>query len=470
MVGDGQVQYAAPARSPKPAAAGASTSKPAWARLLACLLVGLAYLIAACRLFHIVRRYAVNIFTGDQWDFNNATLFQQHSWWQVFRWQHGPHRQGLGAVLQKLLDPSIHWNTHYEAFGSAAVILIAALAALWLKARLFGGIDVFDIIIPLLFLTPAEFGILLFSANPAHGPLPLLLMVLYCLAWTVRSDRWKYALVLLVNFLMTYTGFGLFIGLVTPLLLAAEIFRDRRGLTSGQRMTRAGALLLSLASLASFFVGYKMTPAAACFTLRPANPIYYGWFISVMLADFVGVKGAGLAATLCGAVLAVALFLCLALAVKQLFSRQPECSRAVVISALSAYCLLFCVNAAYGRFCLGVETAQSSRYMIYLVPGFFAIYLYALGQQKWVVRGGILAGLLLVALLSSFHLNYGDRLLMQASSHNKRAWKDCYLARHDIEQCNALTNFTIYPFPQHLTQLQEKLDFLQRNRLNLFAK
>ena len=446
---------------------------PTWrnlARYLPAGAIAVAYLLSARRLFHIVRRFAVNIFTGDQWDFNDATLFQQHSWWQAFRWQHGPHRQGLAAVLQKLLDPLIRWNTRYEAFGSVAAIFLAAVAALYLKKRLFGGVAFSDVIIPILFLTPLEFGTLLFSANPANGPLPLLLMALYCLAWTARSHPCRYALVLLVDFVMIYTGFGVFIGVVTPPLIAVNVVRDWRRRPYSHPALSGAALLVSLAALASFFVGYRMAPAAKCFSLRPKNPAQYARFISLMLANFANVNGTGVWPTLTGAILGVVLLLSLCKAVKMFLSPSDQRNRSLVMCALLSFSLIFCVNAAYGRLCLGLDMAQSSRYMIYLVPGFFGVYLYALSERNWATRGSIISGLLLVALLSSFHLNYGDWLLMQASSRNKRAWRNCYLARHNIDECNRLANFKVYPFPSQATQLQQKLDFLERNRLNLYAQ
>lgn len=49
----------------------------------------------------------------------------------------------------------------------------------------------------------------------------------------------------------------------------------------------------------------------------------------------------------------------------------------------------------------------------------------------------------------------------------KRVWRSCYLARHDFYECDALTNFQIHPRPEE-THLQEKLDFLERNHLNLY--
>ena len=57
------------------------------------LLLAAAFAGLATRMFFLISQYAVNIFYSDQWEFNDATLFQKHSLWQMFSWQHGPHRQ-----------------------------------------------------------------------------------------------------------------------------------------------------------------------------------------------------------------------------------------------------------------------------------------------------------------------------------------------------------------------------------------
>src|ERR671925_2294797 len=71
----------------------------------ASLVVAVAFAFFAARMFRLISKYAVNIFFSDQWDFNDATLFQKHTIWQMFAWQHGPHRQGLGALFSKLVEP-----------------------------------------------------------------------------------------------------------------------------------------------------------------------------------------------------------------------------------------------------------------------------------------------------------------------------------------------------------------------------
>src|SRR5579863_2029641 len=79
-------------------------------------LVALVFGVLAIRLFVLANRYAVNIFFWDEWIFNDATLFQDHSFWEIFRWQHGPHRLGVGGVLAAIIEPWFQWNSRTEAF------------------------------------------------------------------------------------------------------------------------------------------------------------------------------------------------------------------------------------------------------------------------------------------------------------------------------------------------------------------
>src|ERR1700682_6316044 len=87
-------------------------SIPLWSRAIQLrpwLLVSIAFVFYAGRMFQLISRYAVNVFFADQWDFNDVTFFQRHSLWQMFDRQHGPHRQGLGGVFEKLVDSLFGW-------------------------------------------------------------------------------------------------------------------------------------------------------------------------------------------------------------------------------------------------------------------------------------------------------------------------------------------------------------------------
>jgi hypothetical protein len=427
------------------------------------------YLLLGARFFGLIRQYAVNVLWYDQWDFDDATLFQHHSIWEMFRWQHGPHRQGLGALLQKLIEPWIHWNSRYEAFVIGAVIVSAAVLALLLKVRLYGKIGYSDVIIPLLFLTPLQYETLVVTPNLAHGPLPSLLTVLYCLCWLIRSCRWKYICVLLVNFLLIYTGFGIFIGVVTPALLALDYYGNTRNQAPKYQWGTAAALAISIASLASFFVHYRFEPAVDCFSPAPKNPVMYPWFVALMFLHVSGLTILNLTlATLVGSIALLLLLVGLAIAVKRLLAQSSDTwSRDAVIAVLLAYCAVYCLNTAYGRLCSGLVAAGSSRYTPYVVLGFFGLYLYALSNHSRNLRVSLVLFLLVYALLGVLPLNRIDALNLEYLSNGKRSWRECYLARHDIHECDTLTQFPIYPSPE-ATHLQEKLDFLERNHLNLY--
>src|SRR5579884_2324477 len=120
------------------------------------LAVAAVFIALATRLFLLVKRYAVDIFFWDQWDIHDASLYEHASAWEIFRFQHGPHRQGVGGLLSALIEPLFSWNSRTEAFVVTGIVVIAGIAILWLKYRLFGSITWVDIVIPMLVFTPAQ--------------------------------------------------------------------------------------------------------------------------------------------------------------------------------------------------------------------------------------------------------------------------------------------------------------------------
>jgi len=138
----------------------------------------------------------------------------------------------------------------------------------------------------------------------------------------------------------------------------------------------------------------------------------------------------------------------------------------LIATALTAYCLLFCVSTAYGRLCGGLGTARASRYVIYLELGVFGVYLYLL-NIRWVqARRLLLTGLLVAVLAAS---SYVDRPYMQYFADIKLQWKNCYLATENTDFCNLRVGFPIFPNSAEDTHLQEKLEYLKATRQNLYA-
>lgn len=423
-------------------------------------MLATGFLVALGRILLLVKSYAVNVFFADQWKFDEATLFGSHSLWQAFRWQHGPHRQGLGAILQICLDPMIRWNSRYEAFGIVLVLSSSAISALLLKRRLLGGLDYWDVAIPFLFLTPVQYEAVLISANPSHGPLPVLLSLLFCLAWVIAEGLPRYALISAIDVLLVYTGFGLLFGLITPLLLGLDFWKNRK----------AGALValgFSIAVLASFFLGYRHDTGVTC-SLTLHNPLHYGLFAAFMLSTFVGVQPVYHLAP--AVITGTALLLVFVLTfVSVLVKGYRNASKVyVVVSILLGYTLLFCFATAYGRICLGLSAAQGSRYMCYLSLGFFGLYLSARAVTERF--GGALFTILAVGLvlLSSVGLSTQDWNTMKSLRDGRARWVSCYKSTHDVERCDSKAGFPIFWSPEP-PELRTKLDLLEARRLNLFS-
>jgi hypothetical protein len=97
-------------------------------------------------------------------------------------------------------------------------------------------------------------------------------------------------LILLVNFLSIYTGFGLLLGLLTPVLLLVDYATTDRQ----HRVAKVYLLLavvVSLLSLGSFFIGWKFNPDLDCFSPHPRSPGWYTVYIALMLANLFAVRG-----------------------------------------------------------------------------------------------------------------------------------------------------------------------------------
>jgi len=133
-----------------------------------------------------------------------------------------------------------------------------------------------------------------------------------------------------------------------------------------------------------------------------------------------------------------------------------------------AFSMAFCGATAHGRICLGFAAAQESRYMPYLTPAFLGSYFYlrSILPQHWV-RHAALGAFLAVCAYAGWPLHLGDRVEISGFRAVKLQWKQCYLTNKNIAVCNRqvgrrICNATEAP------NLQRKLDFLEREHLNLF--
>jgi len=425
-------------------------------------------LLLGAKLFFFIWQYSVNILFWDQWDLYSA-FFDKVPLRELFVFQHGPHRQGIGFFLTKILADLTHWNTRIESLAVGGVVFLAMLFAFQLKKHLFGSFYFSDVIIPLIFLTPAQFETFIGTPNVSHGAFPILLAMLYGLSWTYKKQPLRYVAMLTLNFVMIYTGFGFFMGLITVMLLLFGCFQHRQD--NRALIISSVALVVALGALTSFFlIGYTFAPAVDCFVFPHPRIWEYAWFVGLMFANFFGLKVISVKVISSGFGIGV-LILCLSVLIYhggQLIKGDTGSRNiSLIIVILTGYSLLFCFSTAIGRICLGLGGAQSSRYMTLLIPVFLGLYFHFVSIRGRGKRHGLIAVYTMLLIFGSFLAPLKDKPSLAWYSNGKQAWKRCYLENENIEECDRAVEFKIYPVAEG-THLKEKLDYLKKNKLNLY--
>ena len=441
--------------------AGPTSSGSGYASSILFWFTALALIFRFC---WVVSKYAVNLFFYDEWN-AYASLFERQPLWRVFVAQHGPHRQGLGVVIVTKLLPFAHWDSRVQAFTIASAIVLAMILATSLKIRSFGPISAWDIAIPVIFLGLGQWDTLLGATGASPEAFPLLLIVAYCLAWIEGRRVIRSVAVLVMNFLLIFTGFGIFIAGITLLLFGLEAYHGAKTHDRWRTKTPLLSLAIATASLLWFFYGYQFNPSVGCYHFPYHDLAAYPVFLGLMFANFLAVKQGTMLASILGMGVLVVVSRLLVLHIRALWQDCSANRGSMLIVILLGFSLTFSAATAVGRVCLGPEGARASRYLTLLIPAFLGIYFSILtirNDRKRAVLAGIF---ILLVLPSCVHRNHKE---IEDLSALKQNWKQCYLAHEDIRFCDAKANFQLYPCPECI-QMKERLEFLKRNRLNLYA-
>ncbi len=417
--------------------------------------------VLAYRFYRVVTTYAVNLFFFDEWDIYDG-LFHGSPWWHLFLEQHGPHRQGLGVTLVAWLLKGTNWDSRVQAYAIAAAIVLAMALAIRLKTVALGPLWFFDIIIPVIFLGLGQWEVLLSAPGPSAQAFPLLLLLAYCLAWVQERAWLRYTAIAALNFLLIYTGYGIFVAIITLVLLPLDCYHRLRT-RSGSVIAPFLAWIASVASLGAFLHGYIFNPAADCYHFPYRNPAAYPWFMGLMLAKFLGIKHGVLFPALVGMALVIVLAGVLVRNLWLVWKDGTAQYGSLVVVILTGYSLLYAAAAAIGRVCLGMEAAGSSRNLTLLIPGFLGIYFHLLMSRSGYSRTLLLTALFVAVLPACIQRNHKE---IENFSAMKHAWKDCYLASENVPYCDSSSHLQLYPWPP---AIQDKLNYLKQNRLNLYA-
>lgn len=433
-------------------------------------VIFISFIVLAIRLFVFINRYAVNLMFWDQWD-NFVPVFKNLSFWALFTQPNGPIRLGIGLVITKFWMQLSGWNTRVDSFAIGVVVCLAATGALGLKRRLTGAWSWTDVIIPLSMLTLSQYESFTGTPNVSHGALPVLLAVLMVFGWLIRNKLIRTGVILVLTFLSIFTGFGLFLGVITPVVFIIDIYHQWRQKAVKPAAISSAGLVGTIISWSIFAVGYKFNSAVSCFSISLRSTIKYPVFMSIMEANFfqIDYQSVSYAAIAFGAVIVLALLAASIHSLVKVIRAGLETNNGLNLAAfiLMGYTLLYLLGTAIGRSCLGMASAEASRYMTITSLGFVGLYLYLSGLAvSWhKVATWALAAFLCLTLLP---LGSKDQKIYRDFYYQgKTAWKACYLQKENLALCSAETHFLVYP-DTNSAWVKEALAYLKANHLNLY--
>jgi hypothetical protein len=111
------------------------------------------------------------------------------------------------------------------------------------------------------------------------------------LAWTHRFPLVRAVLTGVLGGLCVFTGFGFFVGLVQPVLFAAEWVHGRGD--APRRRAAVVGLVLSAIALVAFFRGWQPITAVDCFRFPHPRPLEYLDYVGFLLARPLGMNRLG---------------------------------------------------------------------------------------------------------------------------------------------------------------------------------
>ena len=432
---------------------------------IAHLLVGL---LLTANLAVFVLRNGVAVPYSDQWELHRAVWCNTPDW-NLFLWQHGPHRQGICFPLTAAILRATHGDIRIECLWIAGWLVAAAALAWTLPRRLSGGWKAADALGIFWCLSLLQYETVVTTPNLSHSIGPLVLVLAAAHAFLFRQPWLRWPLAGLLGALLVFTGFGLFAGVLLAALAALTLLRNR-----DERRPAALALALLAAAWWRFFHDYYFTAAAPNFAF-PHYPLLDYWpFLAGMLSVPHGFAGLSFAGMLAGGALLVSGILALAWAGRRLlFSREAR-PRDRLVVLLAGTALLFVANTAVGRVQLGAEAGMAPRYISLQIPLLIALYLIVRDLAGRRLRTAGTLALCALALwpyrdlFASSHtcgtwgLPRGTLVATEFSRENKLAWISIFKRTGDVAAATTFTRYT--PLPNISERLPTRIGELRAIR------
>jgi hypothetical protein len=417
--------------------------------------ISTSLLVSSARLVLFIREYAENFLYADQWEYWPVMGLNLDPL-SLFRYQLGPHRMGLGLLLLTPFAGLTRWDGRVEPYQGGAALIISAALAIALKRRIIGRYELTDVVIPVLMLTVLQHELLVLLPMPEVSFFPLVLLLLTALLTTVTDIRLRYPGLVITNVASIYTGYAVFVGLITPLIIVTDPATSR-----SETRWKSIALLLAFAGTASFFVGYRFAMASAC-PVPHSQPLEYVQLLALLYNSPFGLPF--LNPTAYGVLVGL---LALGAWTIQRSLRAQYRLQFVPLALLFAYTFLAAISIAIGRVCFGPTIGQLPRYITYLLPTWLGLYMLLCRlPRQWLKIGLTAAFAVLAVLILSFRSTRIGPSLVIATE--KTAWKVCYLQSEDAAGCDEQVGFKPVPYLSSSRELEPMLTLFKERRLNLF--
>jgi hypothetical protein len=267
---------------------------------------------------------------------------------------------------------------------------------------------------------------------------------------------------------LVFSSFGFFMGPVTLLLFALEIYLAFRAKKTKEILVGSLSFAAALATIGLFFIGYNTSYIGTHVTFLTNTPWQYLFYISLAYAGVFGIKGIGVLQLGAGFFILLLVIWVFAQSIARLLRpKQNPSGDGQILSrllmVLTMYSLLFSVNLAFGRIEFGLLLAQSSRYIPYLIPSLIGVYFYF--NSLTMSKKALIIPALFVVMLFSQYISRNSLNDMRIWHDRKALWKTEYLKFEDANLADSASHFTVYPNNE---QLKGRLQYLKTHNLNLY--
>lgn len=421
---------------------------------LVVILIGATYIILGVKFFRFIWRFTSKLLFWDHWDIFDQVLFS-NNFFQLFFYQHNEHRIGIGLVLTKILANISRWNPAYETILTGLIIFTASVLALQLKRKLTAKYEVYDLIIPFLFLNLYQYDNLIWGFQIAYV-LPLFWLTAAAYIFTLKNSMFKNLSLIGITILSSYSSLhGLFVALIISLYFLIQFFNE-----SKDKRIYIYLFGVSIIIVATYFINYQKVRFLGAEDFSFRDLITY---ISYQINGFVGYYSKKVFILLTP----IAAFISFVHLLIRILKEKGWLDNYVILS-FYIFSFSFLLATAYGRIGTGVESAYTSRYVTLITPLFFGMYLYLLKVLPKSYKDRSLAFLLVFFVFvasQNNHFNFTYSLNRKTSLDE---WGQCYFTHQDIKYCDRTSKAVIYHSPDKIN-LKSKLDYLIKNRLNYFT-